>query len=599
MKLNSSPKIYNNYKCDYPENTIKKIEEGFKKIGLKLTYKEKSVSSPDASIYSGYALIDVLSSTQNGKGTSSILSKASAYAETAERFSTGFLLIRIPLPKKSSRYRKLLNDVTERSFLRGFINNSGPESTTFENINKYFHKKISKKQYEIFKKEHLFDVLVDAYSLIQDRYVKVPIHFIELKSTSNGISSGNTYEEAIAQAAFEIFERHAVNKIVFEKIVCPTISPNSIKNDKIQNYLKMFESLNIEVIMKDFTLNNIIPVIGALFINHNLENDKNRLKKDRYYKRINVGSHCNLYEAIIRCFAEYLQNINKEELIDRKQSDVLYYAWTKTLGKKYSGVDEEFKHFTRQYDYYGDLSFLEKGIIISFDELKCSINNDSLDDVKIVINICRKNNWNLLIVDYTHKILQFPAVRVIISPLSTDYDIFTGKCLKIETFEERFNYFYGIRDFHQYLKDSSWIKDKNRIKKLIENIENYLSKELAFYQFYLTRENSFHQLVNLFHILSFLYLTLGQHKEAKKYFGVLMQSGFHPPIESSFFNSLYQTKYNPIIYQNYINTIDKSLENNSLLDFELKFNPFDPDRCDENSENMYCLLLDKINQSFK
>lgn len=598
MKLNPSPKIYNNFKCDYPENTIKRIDEGFKKIELKLTYYEKTVSSPDASIYSGYALIDVLGSTQNGKGISSILSKASAYAETVERFSTGFLPFRIPLPEKSARYRKLLNDINERSFLRGFIKNDESNATTYQNINKYSHKKISKEEFESFKKEHLFDFLVDAFSFIQNRYTKVPIHFIELKSTSNGLSSGNTYEEAIAQATFEIFERHAANKIVSNKIICPTINPKSIKNDKILDYLKMFESLNIEAIIKDFTLNNTIPVIGILFINHNIENDENKLKRDRYYKRIHVGSHCNLNEAIIRCFTEYLQNTDKEELINRKRSDSLYCAWTKGLGKKYLGVNEEFKHFTRQYDYYGDLSFLEKGKLISFDQLKCSINNDSLDDVKTSIKICQQNNWDILIVDYTHKILKFPTVRVIIPPLSTDYDLFTRKCLKIETFEERFNYFYGIKDLYKYIKDNSWIKNQDKIKKLIENIEDFLSKELAFYQFYLTRENSFHQLVNLYHILPFLYLSIGQNKVAKKYFEILLQLGYHPPIESSFFKSLYQTKYNPIIYKSYIENINKDLENNSITSFELTSNPFDPEKSSENLENMYLLLLYRINKSF-
>ncbi len=598
MKLNPSPKIYNNFKCDYPENTIKRIERGFKKIGLKLTYHEKSVSSSYASIYSGYALIDVLGSTQNGKGISSVLSKASAYAETAERFSTGFLPFRIPLPEKSARYRKLLNDINERSFLKGFIKNDESNSTNYQNINKYFHDKISKEEFEFFKKEHLFDTLVDAFSFIQKRYAKVPIHFIALKSTSNGLSSGNTYEEAIAQAAFEIFERHAANKIVSNKIECPTINPESIKNEKVLDYLKMFESLNIEVIIKDFTLNNTIPVIGGVFVNHNIENDENELKKDRYFKRINVGSHCNLYEAIIRCFTEYLQNIDKDELINRKRSDILYYAWTKDLDKKYLGINEEFKHFTRQYDYYGDLSFLERGKQISFDQLKSSINNDSCDDVKTSIKICQQNNWDILIVDYTHKILKFPTVRVIIPPLSTDYDIFTRKCLKIETFEKRFNYFYGIEDLYSYIKDNSWLKNQEKIKKLIENIEDFLSKELAFYQFYLTRENNFHQLVNLFHMLPFLCLSTKQNKVAKKYFKILLNLGYHPPIESSFFKSLYQTKYNPKIYRSYIANINKDLKNNLKTSFELTSNPFDPEKSSEDLENMYLLLFDRINKSF-
>ena len=136
MKLNSSPKVFDSFKCDYPENTIDRIVEGFKKIGLNLTYFEKSVGSKEASIFSGYALIDELGSTQNGKGISSILSNASAYAEIVERFSTGFLPFRIPLPEKSSKYRKLLNDINERTFLKGYTRNLQHELVSFQKINR-------------------------------------------------------------------------------------------------------------------------------------------------------------------------------------------------------------------------------------------------------------------------------------------------------------------------------------------------------------------------------------------------------------------------------------------------------------------------------
>lgn len=598
MNLNSSPKIFNNYKCDIPENTIKRIDDGFKTLGLNLLYNEKIVSSLYTSIYSGHVFIDILGFKTECKGTTSLLSKASAYAEMAERFSAGLLYFIIPLPEKSAKYRKILTEVTERRFLKGFIKTNSHELTNFENISRFFHNRISRRQYEYFKKEHLFDILVDAYSLIYNKTVKIPIHFIELKSTSNGLAAGNTYEEAISQASFEIFERHVANKIVSEKKICPTIENNSIQNKEIQRYIKMFKSLNIEVIIKDFTLNNKLPVIGVLFINHNIEHDKNKLKKDRYYKRINVGSHCDINEAIVRCFTEYSQNLDTEELIKRKQSDVIYDPWTRILEKRYIGPDNEFKYFSRHFDYYGDLSFLEKGKTISFKDLKCSINGDCLDDIKVIIDICKKNNWDLLVIDYTHKVLQFPTVRVIIPPISTDYDILKRECLNIQNFEERFNFFYGIKNFYQYLKDDSWIKDKKQIKILIENIEEYLSKELEYHQFFLTRENNFTQLINLFHILPFLYLAIDCQKEAKKYFKVLQNFDFSPPYKSSYFKSLYTTKYNPAIYKKYIMMINENMEKKCLPIFKLKSNLFDPERSTDEQEKMYYSLLKNINRSY-
>jgi len=597
MELKNSPKIFENYKCDYPENTIKKIEEGFKSLGLEIVYHEKTVGSSDAVIYSGYALIDFLGFTQSGKGTTHMLSKASAYAEAAERFSTGFMSMRMPFPEKTSKYRKLLSDVTERKFLKGFIKED-EESTKIEYINTYFHEKINKNQYDLLKDKGSLKYLVDAYSLIKKRVVNVPIVFIEEKSTSNGLAAGNTIEEAISQASFEIFERYCANKIISEKIICPTIKNDTIKDDKIQSYLKMFNSLNIEVIIKDFSLGNRFPVIGVLFVNKNFANDKNKLKKDRYYQRIEIAAHCDLRDAVIRCFTEHLQNVSTDELLKRKETDVLYNYWVNILNKEYIGVDDEFKYFTRFYDYYDDLSFLKFGKELAFGSLNSVVNNDSLDDVEFVKNICIQNNWDMLIIDYTHKTINFPVARVIIPPISTDFDHFTKKCEKNSDFKERFNEFYGIKDFYFFIKENDWINDKTKIKKLIYNLESYLSKELPYFEIYLTRENNFQQYINILHILPFLYLSIDCKKEAYVYFKFLLELDLKPPYDSSFFNKIFLSVQNPEIYLKYMYLIEKAIEAGSNFYFELKSNPFHYDVLSDNLEGLYLNLIKNINDSY-
>lgn len=594
MKLISSPKKYKNYKSDYPENTIKKIKNGFEKIGLDITYKDTTFRNSDFTIYISKASIDTLGIIQYGKGVTKPLAKASAYAETVERFSTGTAEIRIPLIKNPGEYQDLLKDINDRNFLKGYINDKKHELTNLKNINKYFHKTISQKELKEFKKNQLLDTLVDAYSISKEKYVKIPIDLIEIFSNTNGLASGNTLEEAIAQGSFEIFERYASNKIVSKKSICPTIDPKSIKDEEIHKCIKMLKSSNIDVIIKDFTLNNSIPVIGVLFIDNNLKDDKNKLKQ-RDYKRINVGAHIDINEAIKRCFNENLQVLE----IYKQKSDLLYNLWTKKLQKKYIGMDDELRYFVRDYHYYGDLSFLEKGKKIDFNSLKSYENNDSLKDVEKIKEICKEQRWDFLVVDYTHKILQFPTVRVIIPPISTDFDPFVKKVLKIKNFQDKFNYFYGIKEFYKYLKDDTWVKDKKQIINLIENIENYLSQQLDHYYFYIYRENNFLQLINMLHILPFLYLSINQLKEAKKYFQTLIELDFHPPVESSFYKSLYLKKYNPKIYKTYLDKINKCLKEKQEYNFELKTNPFNPETGYEELEDMYCQLLKNINKSFK
>nr|WP_321487042.1 hypothetical protein [uncultured Draconibacterium sp.] len=45
MKLQNSPKIFENYKSDIPDNIIKNIEEGFGRLGFKLEYFQAKVLS--------------------------------------------------------------------------------------------------------------------------------------------------------------------------------------------------------------------------------------------------------------------------------------------------------------------------------------------------------------------------------------------------------------------------------------------------------------------------------------------------------------------------------------------------------------------------
>jgi len=595
MILKSSPKIYNDYKCDKPENTIARIEEGFRKIGLEISYKDKVLTSNKSSIYSGLSSVEILGWSQCGKGTSKLLAKASAYAEMAERFSTGFILMKTPLPKEPDKFQQLMAPLIDRSFLKGFKIVKNHKSTSHESIQKYFNEKISRKTYDILKEENLFDNITDAFSLDKNQYVEIPINFIEILSMSNGLASGNTIEEAITQASCEIFERHAVYEILSKKLICPTIEPDSIKNEKIQGLIKLLNNSSIDVKIKDFSLNSKIPVVGILFTNRNLENCKNKLLKNIHHKRIDVGSHLDINEAIIRTLTEYVDLVGSG-IKDIEKLQTLYDSWI-NLGNKYIGPDDDFKYLTREYDYYGDLTFLEKGNKISIDDLKSSKNKDSYDDVKEIIKICRKNNWDIFVVDFTNKILRFPTVRVIITPISTDFDVFRRKLFEIKDFDARINYFYGIENFYKYVSQDKWIKDKIQVISLIDNIKNFLSKELNHYTFPMSREGIFFQWINLIHILPFLYISINDYEMAKKYFKLNIKIDTEFPTESSFFRVLHSTKYNKNNYKKYIDLIDdKNFDDSDY--FKLKSNPLDMELCSDEQEQMYFKILKKISDSF-
>jgi hypothetical protein len=120
MQLNTSLKIFKNYKCDFPENTIKRIEEGFDRLGLSLEYKPIESGSERYSVYSGYLVLRDLGFSTVRKGISKILAKASAYAEMAERYSSAQFYFNT-ITFNFIRYNNLMRDVLERKFLKGYL----------------------------------------------------------------------------------------------------------------------------------------------------------------------------------------------------------------------------------------------------------------------------------------------------------------------------------------------------------------------------------------------------------------------------------------------------------------------------------------------
>jgi YcaO-like protein with predicted kinase domain len=602
MKLNKSPKIFENYKSDLPENTIKRIENGLKKIGLTWKYQPRSIKTEVFESFSGELLLDSLGFSTHGKGSTPLLAKASTFAEMAERFSAGFLYCRtVNCEKNMKKYNQILSDVTRRMFLLGFEEDDNLY-TNKEVITKYFQDEISDEKYELIKENKLLEYVVDAYSIINKKNVKVPIHFIENIAGSTGLASGNTIEEAIIEASCEIFERYITSLIVSNNIECPTINIKTIQNEKIKECIEMLESMDIDIKIKDFSMNNNFPVIGILFINNNLKENKNLLTKDLYYKSIHPGSHLDFEKAIFRCFNEYFQKsyaYNTEELKFRKKHDLLYDLWTKHLNKKYVKNKEKFKYFTRYYIYFGDLSFLEKGKEISFATLKNLDSNDFYDDIYTVAEICKKNQWDFQIINCTQKALNFPTVRVLIPPISTDFDPFVLKLLDLKDYKERFNTFHGIKGLYDFLNNDDWINDKEKIKIFIKNIEEYLSNDLSSFDFSLGF-GVFNIYINLFHVLAFSNLAIENYDEALKYFEVLVKLNYTPYFFNSYFNELFNKGYNPSVYSVYINLLKEVKQINSKLpSFVFTKNPlkstFD---IDEDVDYFYTLLFNSIRESY-
>lgn len=530
MNLKSSPKIFQNYKCDSPENTINRIINGFRKTDIEISYKETKAEKDGFSFYSGSALIFNFST--NGKGLTPELSKASAFAEMAERFCSGFsfpnFLANSYINKKVSEegivnkdklsgfyYYNYVNDRIElggndiknqpfvREFLKDFASYFPSGSITEDDLNNY----------------KFLSTWAKAYSLNKKKHKMIPISMLKHFSGSNGLAAGNTLEEAIVQGINEIFERHVLIKVIKNRIEVPTIDKKSIKDKTVLQFLEFFEKLNVEVVIKDFSLGIDAPCIGVLFINNNFKDEKNALKKDLCYRRIRLGAHLDRTQALIRCFTEEFQNLNVKEYTTREFLDVLWSNWVLKMKKSYRPIKGYIDLFTSYKFNSEGLKFLEKGKKVGFDEIYNFESNDCLDEVNEFIRICDKNNWEILVLDHTLSPIDFPVVRVMIFPISFATDFFSkDNDITIKDVMFRGKSCILNENIYYYTNNNDWLKSKDGIQNLINDLEDYAS------------ENLFEHVVgnwtdsrkfDIFNLLAFANLEIGRYDQALPYFEFL------------------------------------------------------------------------------
>ena len=360
-------------KTDTPENTIRNIVTGFEKLGYDIQYMPFQFS--DQIHWSGICINSINLECQ-GKGLTPLLSKASAHAELAERFSGGLFFqafeeqVRFNMP---ALYSREVNRFLNFEWLDGYVNSHQDSlKTEYLSIETLLSSQshLFSKDIEEIKNSQIARHWVNGYSIMQDKNVKVPINFIAYISASNGMAAGNTLEEAIIQATCEVFERYTQIQIIKPEQTIPTIDINTLKNERLKSMIAFYENENVEIILKDFSMCGQFPSIGVLFINHNLR--IGRLE----HKILMPGVSFNLEEALSRCLTEYMQG-------------------RRTLKTSRPDMDRPVIHRSRISNFYQlfkccvsqkDISFLEKGDTIAFRD---SINGDILSEIEAIKKLCR------------------------------------------------------------------------------------------------------------------------------------------------------------------------------------------------------------------
>lgn len=523
--LTSSPKRYESYKSAAPEDTVRRIEDGFARLGFTLKYSEKNVR--DGTFFSGVARLHGLDWSANGKGTSSILSRASAYAELAERFSAGLFFQYYPYDSVISAHDLLF---------RGFNANYEAVARLADYAYMPGHRTVMEKDAGGFRRflnlAESFPTLpedlekrpdlchwVDAYSVGENRWLPVPNKLLRTISGSNGLAAGNTREEAVAQGACEVFERYATLRIFRDRLPAPVIDTSSLSNDRIRKWIEAFTAMGVRVTFRDFSLGGRLPVVAAVF-EQDVVRD-NPVDADINGRHLSVGAGFSLDEAMTRCLTEELQGYTETEYVGRAEYGALWemrptlfadreYAPARSLGHPV-----EFRMFLQRYLTVGDFGFPESpGAAVATGDWPFQASLDFREDVDAALAVCRAHGTDLLVLDHTHPKLNFPTVRVVVPGMSAIFS---------EGYHDA-----GVRGYDDYCRFSRdlWYPGLTeaviasfgpdcRYESFVENAEAHLANYPFDYVVSLRDYGLIND--NLYNLLARIHLRRGDFDRARRY----------------------------------------------------------------------------------
>jgi len=232
---------------------------------------------------------------------------------------------------------------------------------------------------------------VPAYSLQQKRDFLIPYEWFADIQGTNGLSAGNTLEEAILQGLCEVMERHVSSIVTIKQKPAPTIDLATVKDPVAKDLLKRFLSRGIRMVFKDFSLDTGIPTVGGIAL------DPSSFPNSEIVFCAGTATHPE--KALIRVLTEIQQMA-----IDNFQRD--YYS---------GGILPKFR--TIQEASY----LLNEGDLVPIDSLP----NVSESDMELEIERCTTAlaaiGYEPLVINITHPTLKIPGVFVII-PGSEQYE---------------------------------------------------------------------------------------------------------------------------------------------------------------------------------
>lgn len=288
-------------KDSLPQETIRKAQELISDLGL-LTSEQWF--TPVNGLYSLHLSVIGTSIYSNGKGSSPEFALASAYGELLERMQN-LAFYRI------SRYSDYYAPKTKFRVAQDEVITNG--ICDLKEQEKYFRMVLETERFD--ECIHAWEYVYGTSGVTNTRFkniknpndeILIPELVFSVCYGSNGMASGNTYEEAVVQALSEIFERYAVKRIIDERLTPPDVTEKVIKQfPEIGEIIQevQIQSDDIRIQIKDVSLGLGLPVFAAVYID---------TRRNEYF--VNLGCHPNVCVAIECCLTELYQGQEKVKI---------------------------------------------------------------------------------------------------------------------------------------------------------------------------------------------------------------------------------------------------------------------------------------------
>ncbi len=381
------------------EATIESMQQKLAALGIEI--EEASWLNPVPNVYSVHIRDKACGLMfTNGKGASAKACLASALGEYFERLSCNYFFADFYLGENFAK-GEFVHYPNEKWFS---VDAEMPEGLMDQTLWDYYDPE------RVLEPRHLMDTNSGAQGRgicalpytrqRDDQRVYLPVNIIGNLYVSNGMSAGNTPNEARVQSLSEIFERYVKNKIIAEGICLPEVPQQVI--DRFAGIKKSIEELQAHgyhLRIADASLGGKYPVISVTLIN----------PKDGAVFA-SFGAHPCFEVAFERTVTELLQGRSLDQL-DGFQPPSF-------------DLDEVADHHNLE------IHFIDSSGLISYDFFKNKAdyefsdwdhNSNTDDEFAYCCRIIHEMGFDIYISDYHH--LNVYSCRIIVPGMSDIYPV--------------------------------------------------------------------------------------------------------------------------------------------------------------------------------